>query len=48
MVQAITLALSIVIKNIKVAEIKTALFNKDPIAMLEDSGLVNTPVMTPE
>ena len=48
MIQAITPALSIVIKNIKVGEIKTAPCHKDPIAKLEDSDSVNIPIMKPK
>ena len=38
MVQVITLALAIVIKDIKVEEIRIAPPNGDPMAMLEDSA----------
>lgn len=46
-VQAITLMVSILIKNIKVTEIE-AFFNKDPVARLEAGGLANAPIMNSE
>ena len=48
MIQIINLALPIVIKNIKVDEIKVTLFNKDPLAILEDGALVVTAIINPE
>ncbi len=43
MVQAITC----VVKETQAAEIKTALFNEDPAALLKE-GTANTPIMNPQ
>lgn len=46
--EAITLLLSVLIKNWKVPEIKAALYSKDPSTGLEASGLANAPIMNSE
>ena len=49
MAEAITHAPLMVIKKHKSEEIKKmSLFNKDPIATPEGSGLANVPIMNPE